>query len=222
MAKHAREPETSLYAPVKAFLEAQGFAVKGEIHGCDLVAIRDEEPRRLVIGELKMTFNLELLLQGVDRMRAADEVWLAVRQTRKGRDTDRRAVRLCRLLGVGLLAVSTTTGQVQILAEPGPYKPRPDDKKRKKLIREHSGRIGDLATGGSTRQPVMTVYRQQALVCAAAMRSAPTRPKDLKARAPDAASILLRNVYGWFERVDRGLYRLTEAGIDALQRWPTT
>lgn len=217
----ARDPETSLYAPVKAFLEAQGFAVKGEIHGCDLVAVRDGEPRRLVIGELKMTLSLELLLQGVDRMRAADEVWLAVRQTRKGRDTDRRAIRLCRLLGVGLLTVTASTGRVQILAEPGAYKPQPDNKKRKKLLREHAARQGDPSTGGSTRQPLMTAYRQQALTCAAAMRSAPMRPRDLKARAPEAASILLRNVYGWFERVERGLYRLTETGAAALQRWPT-
>lgn len=217
----AREPETSLYAPVKAFLEAQGFEVKGEIRGCDLVAIREDEPRRLVIGELKMTLSLDLLLQGVDRMRAADEVWLAVRQSRKGRDTDRRAIRLCRLLGLGLLAVTASTGRVQILAEPSPYKPRTDDRKRKLLLREHAARTGDPATGGTTRQPLMTAYRQQALTCAAAMRPGPARPRDLKTQAPEAASILLRNVYGWFERVERGLYRLTETGEAALRRWST-
>ena len=31
--------ETQLYLPVKRFLEARGFAVKGEICGCDLVAV---------------------------------------------------------------------------------------------------------------------------------------------------------------------------------------
>src|ERR671936_658540 len=36
--------ETSLYIPVKRFLETLGFDVKGEICGCDLVAIRGEEP----------------------------------------------------------------------------------------------------------------------------------------------------------------------------------
>jgi len=98
--------ETSLYAAVKAFLEAQGFTAKGEIGGCDIVAIRGGEPARVVIVELKLGLNLELLLQGVDRMAAADEVWLAVPATRPGRDRDRRVVRLCRLLGLGLLAVS--------------------------------------------------------------------------------------------------------------------
>jgi len=31
--------------------------------------------------------------------------------------------------------------------------------------------------------------------------------------------ILLRNVYGWFVRVERGLYTLSEGGKAALTRW---
>src|SRR5262245_1768804 len=34
-----RAMETALYLPVKRFLEARGFQVKGEICGCDLVAL---------------------------------------------------------------------------------------------------------------------------------------------------------------------------------------
>jgi hypothetical protein len=92
----ARLPETSLYSTVKTFLEDHGFEVKGEVCGCDIVAVRDGEPPMLVITELKMAFTLELLLQGVDRFRAADEVWLAVGATRRGRDQDRRMHRLGR------------------------------------------------------------------------------------------------------------------------------
>ena len=65
----------------------------------------------------------------------------------------------------------------------------------------------------------MTAYRQQALDCAAALREGPKKPRDLKQVAPDALSILQRNVYGWFERVERGIYRLTEPGEAALKRW---
>jgi hypothetical protein len=32
--------ETTLYQPVKNFLEGLGFTVKGEIGGCDLVALK--------------------------------------------------------------------------------------------------------------------------------------------------------------------------------------
>ena len=46
------------------------------------------------------------------------------------------------------------------------------------------------------------------------------RPRDLKATTPIAARILLDNVYGWFDRIDRGVYGLTSAGEEALKRWP--
>src|SRR5262249_32933110 len=109
-------PETSLYAPVKRFLESQGFAVKGEICSCDLVALRGDEPPIVVIGELKLAFNLELVLQGVNRTAACDEVWLAVRMSSRGsgREHDPRVRKLCRLLGFGLLGV-LSTGRVEVL-----------------------------------------------------------------------------------------------------------
>ena len=66
----------------------------------------------------------------------------------------------------------------------------------------------------------MTAYRQRALLCAAALVSGPATTRALKAVAPDAPKILLQNVYGWFERVERGRYTLTEAGKAALERWP--
>jgi hypothetical protein len=42
----------------------------------------------------------------------------------------------------------------------------------------------------------------------------------MKALAPDAGKILLSNVYGWFERREKGVYALTAAGQAALLRWP--
>ena len=106
--------ETSLYTPVKMFLERLGYAVKGEIKGCDIVAIRDDDPNVLVVTELKTSFTLELLLQAGERMGFADEVWVAVAATRRGRDQDRRAHKLCRLLGIGLLVVHGKSGVVEI------------------------------------------------------------------------------------------------------------
>jgi hypothetical protein len=66
----------------------------------------------------------------------------------------------------------------------------------------------------------MTAYRQQALVCAALLASGPSRPRDIKSAVPDAPKILLSNVYGWFARVQRGIYTLTDEGRAALVRWP--
>jgi hypothetical protein len=211
--------EVSLYPAVKRFLEAAGFDVKGEV-GCDVVAVRTEDKLTLAIVEMKLGFTLELLLQATDRMRAADEVWLAVPATRRGRDRDGRVHRLCRMLGVGLLAVSPARDRVEVLTEPAPYRPRPDQRRRTRLLSEHARRRGDPSPGGTSRQPVMTAYRQQALACAALLSSGPGRPKDLRRVAPDAGKILLRNVYGWFEQTRRGVYRLTDAGETALRRWP--
>ena len=212
--------EANLYLPVKRFLERLGFEVKGEICACDLVAIRDGAPAAVIIAELKLTFTLDLVLQAVDRSAACDEVWLAVRASRRGRgrEHDRRVKKLCRLLGFGLLAVAPSN-KVEVIVEPVPWRPRRDAKRRSAIVTEHRRRQGDPAVGGSTRRPIMTAYRQQALSCAAALAQAPARPRDLKPAIPDAPKILLRNVYGWFIRIERGVYVLSDAGRAALAQW---
>ena len=213
--------ETALYLPVKRFLEKLGFTVKGEIGGCDLVALSGDDPPVVVIGELKLAFNLELILQAVDRAGAADEVWIAAKVSArgKGRESDARYRNLCRRLGFGMLGV-TDRGDVEVLVPPPTAAIRRNPKKRSRLITEHRKRKGDPAMGGSTRAPIMTAYRQQALACASALAEGPQRVRDLRERCPDAGKILLNNVYGWFERADRGIYGLTEAGHAALKRWP--
>ena len=213
--------ETALYLPVKRFLEKLGFTVKGEVGGCDLVALSGDDPPVVVIGELKLSFNLELILQAVDRAAAADEVWLAAKLSArgKGRESDARYRNLCRRLGFGMLAV-TDSGDVEVIVKPPTTAPRRDPKKRSRLVAEHRKRIGDPALGGSTRAPIMTAYRQQALACASALADGPRPVRDLREKCPDAGKILLHNVYGWFDRAERGIYVLTDAGRTALKRWP--
>ena len=194
--------------------------MKGEIVGADVVALREGEPPLLVIAELKLGLNFELVLQAVERMRCADEVWLAVPATQRGRDRDRRAHQLCRLLGLGLLAVTVRTGKVEVLADPGPYEPRRNVPRRRMMLREFHRRRGDPMEGGHARGARMTAYRQQALGLAALLAEGPRRPRDLKAMVPEAGVMLLRNVYGWFERTRKGVYALSEAGRDALRAWP--
>jgi hypothetical protein len=210
--------ETSLYLPVKRFLESHGFAVKGEICGCDVVALRAGEPPIVVVGELKLAFNLDLVLQGVQRTAACDEVWLAVRLGRRSRERDPRVLKLCRFLGFGLLGVSAS-GRVEVLVQPGPWRPRRDPRRRVRLVGEHRRRAGDPALGGSSRTPIMTAYRQQALACAASLAKGPRRTSEVKTIVPDAPRILLHNVYGWFCRVERGVYALTSSGASVPSRW---
>lgn len=213
--------ESALYLPVKRFLQTLGLEVKGEIGGCDLVALGPGEPPVVVICELKLQFNLELVLQGVDRAATGDEVWLAARLSKrnKGREADPRFRQLCRRLGFGLIGVSAG-GAVELLLSPAAPPPRRDPKRRSRLVEEHRRRKGDPVAGGGSRQPIMTAYRQQALDCAYALAEGPRRVRDLRPAAPDAGKILLANVYGWFAPVSRGTYALTEAGHAAIARWP--
>ncbi len=214
--------ETSLYHPVKAFLENAGYTVKGEIGGCDLVGMSDDDPPVVVVCELKLAFNLELILQAIDRAAISDEVWIAAKMSvsGRGRETDKRYRDLCRRLGIGMLAVSEG-GHVSVIVSSVSPMPRTNPKRRSRLMREHQKRKGDPVLGGSTRMPQMTAYRQQALGCAKALSEGPLRLRDVKLNAPDAGKILQSNVYGWFERLERGVYGLTEAGREALVRWPT-
>ena len=65
----------------------------------------------------------------------------------------------------------------------------------------------------------MTVYRQDALRCAHCLASnGPLRAVAVRRHTgvASAARILQRNVYGWFERVERGVYRVTPRGRTAL------
>jgi len=212
--------ETALYLPVKSFLEKAGLIVKGEIGGCDLVGLSDDARPVVVVCELKLVFNLELILQAVDRAAVSDEVWIAARMSRgKGRENDKRYRDLCRRIGIGMLGV-WESGEVSVLVNAVSPMPRSNTKRRSRLVSEHRKRKGDPVVGGSTRMPMMTAYRQQALSCASALEAGPQRLRDLKTTVPEAAKILQSNVYGWFARIDRGTYELTEAGQAALVRWP--
>ena len=212
--------EAALYPAVKRFLASRGYDAKGEVGGCDIVATSPADPTRLVITEMKLGLTLDLLLQAVDRLPCADELWIAVPATTKGRDRDPRARKLCRLLGLGVLAVSLARGTVEVLAEPTPYRPRPNLRRRRALLKEHAARQGDPSPGGTRGTPIMTAYRQDALACAARLLQGPLPTKALKTETPRATSILYRNVYGWFERRGRGVYALTPAGIAATKAAP--
>lgn len=208
-------PETELYGPVKAFLAAQGYDVKGEVKSCDLVAVRGQEPP--VVVELKRSFGLGLVLQGIDRLALTDAVYLAVGHWPKRL---REVKKLCRRIGLGLMVVAH--GRVEVLLDPMPYQPRKDRRRVGRLLGEHARRVGDPSNGGSTRQPIMTAYRQEALRCAIELaRQGPLRVAALRQAGdmPNAASILQRNVYGWFERVTRGVYALTPQGQLGLERF---
>ena len=173
--------ETNLYQPVKEFLKRLGFEAKGEVCGCDIVALDNGQPVAVIICELKLSFSLELILQAVDRSTACDEMWIAVQAKNNGRgkESDPRAKKLCRYLGFGLLRVNPSN-TVEVVVKPQPWKPRRDTKLRSRILEEFNKRQGDPSVGGSTRKPIMTAYRQQAILCAQTINKGETKLSVLK------------------------------------------
>jgi hypothetical protein len=208
--------ESDLYAPVKTLLEGQGYVVKGEVRGCDVVAVRGTEPP--VVVELKRTFGLGLVLQGVDRLTLTDLVYLAVGQWPKQM---KNVKKLCRRLGLGFIVVAKD--KADVVLDPLPYAPRRNRRKAGRMLGEHARRVGDPNLGGQAmRAPLMTAYRQEALRCAELLAvNGPMKVAALRVagHAPKAAQILQQDVYGWFERVERGVYAITPKGREGLERF---
>ena len=221
--------ETDLYPPIKRFLEGQGYEVKGEVADCDVVACRDgEDP---VVVELKTAFSLPLVFQGIRRQTVTDVVYLAVALPGAGaggrawRRQSRDVVKLCRRLGLGLITVAVEKGapedgtqgpgHVEVLLDPAPYRPRKSPRRRGRLLREFQRRVGDPNCGGSSKRRLVTAYRQDALRCAGFLAQAgPARLAEIRSATgvAGAARILQRDVYGWFQRVERGTYAVTPLG----------
>lgn len=215
--------EADLYGPVKGYLEAQGYEVKGEIGPADVVAVRGSEGP--VVVELKERLTLALLLQAVDRLSISDTVYVAFRvgrgQSAAWRSRRRQVVGLCRRLGLGLLTVSGRDNVVAVL-DPAPFRPRGSVRRRERLLREFAERIGDPEAGGSVSRERLTAYRQDSLRCARELASAGTlKVSDLRDRTgvSRAGPILRDNHYGWFDRVKVGHYALSPRGERELHRW---
>lgn len=214
-----RMKEADLYPVLKTYLESQGYTVKSEIGACDVVARRGDDPALVV--EMKLTFSLSLVMQGLARQSLVDTVYLAVPVSgAKGWSLRYKDITaLCRRLGLGLLAVDVAAARVTAHLDPGPYAPRKSAVRGARLLREFDRRVGDPNIGGTTGQPRMTAYRQDALRClahlAAQGRDSPAR--IARATGVDRASSLLRaDHYGWFDRVARGTYAASDKGRVAL------
>jgi hypothetical protein len=211
--------ETDLYPPVKAFLEDQGYVVKGEVGAADVVAIRGAEPPLVV--ELKLGFSLALFHQCVERLKVSDDVYMAV--AHKAGKPFYKAVKanttMARRLGLGLLTVRLEDGLVTVHCDPGPYAPRKNAKRKATLLREFARRQGDPNDGGQTRAGLVTAYRQDAVKIAVYLfEVGACKGADVaKETGVKRATAMMRdNHYGWFEKVEKGIYGITPDGADAV------
>ena len=215
--------ETDLYPPVKSLFEENGFTVKSEIGAADIVAHHDDG--RWVVIELKLGFTLAVLHQALARQAITDDVYIAIPRwtTKSGWKTFKGNLGLCKRLGLGLIAVDLRLAQAKIYGVPKPYQPRKSAVKKKRLAQEFTRRDGDPNIGGSTRVSIMTSYKQDAIRCLNALNTyGASKGADIAAitGVSRATRIMADNHYGWFQRVSRGVYGLTEKGQGAVHDHP--
>jgi len=201
-----------------------GYTVNGEVKNCDIAATKDDE---LIIIELKKRFNATLLIQAADRQRAADAVYVALPSPRDtGNKTNWNGMcRLLKRLEIGLILVRflKTGPRVEIAFHPAPYKAGRQQRRRRAIIREIKDRSGDYNTGGVPGRKLVTAYREEAIHIACLLEDGgDLSPAELKRRGAGerTQSILSNNYYGWFDRVERGVYRLHASGKKALEEYP--
>src|SRR3546814_11801866 len=110
-----------------------------------------------------------------------DAVYLAFPADSAGDAWKRRRrtlIKTCRRLGVGILVLHARPGGGHAVVpelDPVPYRPRPDKRRRARLLREFANRVGDPNTAGSTRVKIVTAYRPDALRLAAALAGGEAR-----------------------------------------------
>lgn len=224
--------ESDLYAPVKAYLQALGWEVKAEVEDCDAAAVKDG---KLLAAELKLTLNLDVVLQAVGRQRIADIVYIAVPKKPKAMRAQRwrDTLELLKRLNIGLLVVSRPGGRpdVEEWIEPvmseeakPPAKTRGRASRRRlRAMEEFSRRTGDRNTGGVRGRKIITAYREAALRLAYRLaEGGAASAKEMKPEGENSKrtyAILKNNHYGWFRPLGGGLFELTEQGRAALDTY---
>jgi len=200
--------EADLYPIIEKYLSAQGYTVKGEVCGCDLVAVKGDS---IIVGELKITFNIKLLYQAVRRLMITPQVYAIIfkPKARQKMSYWQMMKSLCRRLNIGLLVVDGE--KILTIAEPGPFTGKVLPRQKTKILREFHGRRVAKNVGGTTGVKQQTAYLESAIHISVLLK----KHKELKTTelvklgtSEKTAKILYHNHYGWFERIERGRYKL--------------
>lgn len=220
--------EADLYEPVQNYFHSLGYEVQAEVNDCDVVAYKDDS---LIIIELKLNLNITLLMQAVKRQKFTPDVYLAIPRPktslRKRRWRD--LVHLIRRLELGLILISFQGRKpsLDIVHEPAPFdrkrSMRQSIKGRDKLMKEVRSRRSNHNIGGSNNITMMTAYKEISIQIAFYLdHLGAMSAKELQnlSTGEKTYGILYNNYYKWFNRVDRGVYDLTDVGRKEYQAYP--
>ena len=216
--------EKELYPPVHDLFEKRGYKVNAEVKDCDMTAVKEDE---FIIVELKRNLSVTLLAQGLKRQKTGADVYVAVPKPKQYSFNKFRSVfSVIKKLELGLIFVSLRRNHsfAEIVIEPKPYTSTYINRqKRKEIIEEIQGRTIDTNTGGVTGTKIITAYTEKCIhiACILDMYGAMS-PKQIrdKGGADNTYNILYHNVYGWFEKVTKGVYTITDKGRKGLLDYP--
>jgi len=226
--KAKKRYEVDLFKPIEKHFNKLGYEVHGEVNHCDLAAIKEEE---LIIVELKLSLTVDLLIQATKRQRLTDLVYIAIPKP-KYKMNSKKWRDLCHLLKrleLGLIVVSflKSGATMDICFSPVSYNKNRskayNSRLRTKLLEEMKGRNGSYNIGGSSKTKIMTAYKENCIQIASLLeRNGPMSPKALRQHGTGkkTLSILYNNHYGWFEKVKRGVYCISEQGKKELVDFP--
>jgi len=213
--------EKTMFPIIKNHLESLGFDVKAEVDDVDIMAQKDN---KTLLVEMKQHLNLSLIYQGIERQKLTDYVYLAIPEP-TGRvlssKTFKEKKAIAKRLGLGLILVDLKLSKPTFLIDPHTPVLHKDHKKRKKMHKEFLLRQTALNHGGVTRTKIITAYRELALRIVDILSEGERPVKDIVNQTGQlkATRVLIDNHYGWFHRVKRGVYTLSDDGEEAKKAY---
>ena len=216
--------ESDLFEPVKALFEGFGYAVNAEVKDCDITATKGDE---LIITELKKNLSVQLLTQALIRQKSGATVYVAVPKPKNyNAKSFRDTLYVLKKLELGLIFVNLKDGfsYAEIVYEPLPFVPVKENKqKRAKILKEINGRTIDTNIGGVARKKIATAFCERNIHIACALDSygdlSPAKIRDITG-IEKAYTILNMNAYGWFYRVEKGIYGISDKGRKEILEYP--
>lgn len=211
--------ESDLFEPVKNYLETNGYKVRAEVKNCDITATKGNE---LIIVELKLNANLQLFIQATDRQYITDSVYVAINKPYKRKTKRWKGIKhILRRLELGLIFVDVENpiDPVEIIFHPIPFQRRKFKTRKRAIIKEVENRSKNFNVGGMNKNKIITAYKENAIQIACYLNKlGASSPKTLRnlGSGEKTLSILYHNFYGWFKRVDRGIYAITNKGKSEL------
>ena len=230
--------EKDLFLPIKEYFEAFGYVCDGEVEDIDMYMEKapaeskaDPNQTETLAVELKQTLDFRAVQQAALRQKIVDNVFIGIFRPK---DINSRSFKdkeyLLKRLGIGLIVVSKRTKAVEVVIEPvvcelASFKSH-NKRKKDTLSAEFQKRRVKSNTGGVRGVKLITGYREDALLvldalCTLHGEGSTSQVREISG-VPNAASILYNNFYGWFLKVGRGVYSISDTGYDALEEFENT